>query len=66
MDDKEEEEDEHLLHCCGYMDIHQYQLNHTMFMVADGDWHKLRVGAQMLMKIYERLLVINGDGEMNG
>ena len=57
--------DEHLLQCCGYMDIHQYQLNHKMFMVADGDWNELKAGAQMLMEIYERLLVINEDGDVN-
>ena len=34
-------------------------------MVADGDWNKLKYGAQMLIKIHERLLVINEDGDVN-
>ena len=57
--------DEHLLNCCGFMDIHRYQINHQMFMNVDGDMNELSYGAKILMKIYERLLLINEDKDLN-
>ena len=57
--------DEHLFHCCGYMDIHQNKLDHKIFWSVDSDMEELQVGAQILLKIHERLLVINEDGDIN-
>ena len=55
--------DEHLLKCCGYMDLHQNKLNNQMFWtnVNDKDMEELRSGARILQKIHERLLVINEE-----
>ena len=57
--------DEHLLNCCGYMDIHQNKLNNRIFWLVDGDIAGLQVGAQILLKIHERLLVVNEDADIN-
>ena len=57
--------DEHLLNCCGYADIHQNNLDHKIFWLVDNDLEKLCVGAQILLKIHERLLVVNDDGDVN-
>ena len=53
--------DEHLLKCCGYMDIHQYRVRAEMFIRVDSDVDDLRLGAQILLQIYDRLLVINNE-----
>ena len=58
--------DEHLLNCCGYMDIHQNKLNNRMFWLVDSDIEGLKVGAQILLKIHERLLVVNEDADITG
>ena len=56
--------DEHLLNCCGYVDIHQNNLDHQTFWSVDNDLEELHVGAQILLKIHERLLVVNEDGDV--
>ena len=53
--------DEHLLQCCGYMDLHQNKLNNQMFWADVIDMEELRSGARILQKIHERLLVINEE-----
>ena len=58
--------DEHLLNCCGYMDIHQNKLDNRMFWLVDSDIEGLKVGAQILLKIHERLLVVNEDADISG
>ena len=58
--------DEHLLSCCGFMDIHQYQINGLLFMNVNGDMNELSFGAKILLKIHERLLLINEDKDING
>ena len=55
------ETDEHLFNCCGYMDLHKYEVKHEWFLSLDGDMQKLSSGAKILIKIYERLLQINED-----
>ena len=57
--------DEHLLNCCGFMDIHQYRINSRLFMNVDGDMNELSAGAKILLKIHERLLLINEDKDIN-
>ena len=57
--------DEHLLGCCGYMDIHEYRVQPEVFLQVDSDIDDLRFCAQILLKIYERLLVINEDKDLN-
>ena len=56
--------DEHLLSCCGYVDIHQNMLNHHVFWLDDSDTEELRVRAQILQKIYDRLLMMHEDGDV--
>ena len=59
--------DEHLLDCCGYMDIHQGKVNPEVFWSIDGNnTDNLRFGAGVLMEIYDRLLAINEDRDING
>ena len=57
--------DEHLLGCCGYVDIHQNRLNNKLFVQVDGDVEELRFGARILLEIYDRLIVINEDNNIN-
>ena len=56
--------DEHLLSCCGFMDIHKYQIDHQMFLNLGTDMNKLSVGAKILLQFHERLLIVNEDKEM--
>ena len=53
--------DQHLLNCCGYMDIHEYRVHYGVFLRVDSDVNDLRLGAQILLKIYDRLLLINNE-----
>ena len=48
------------------MDIHQYQINGLLFMNVNGDMNELSFGAKILLKIHERLLLINEDKDING
>ena len=57
--------DEHLFKCCGYMDIHQYQISHKTFMCLDTKLESLSDGAKILLRIHERLICINEDGDLN-
>ena len=57
--------DEHLLNCCGYMDITHGKVNPEMFWTVKDEVDDLRFGAQILKKIYDRLLVINEDKDLN-
>ena len=56
--------DEHLLECCGYIDLHQRKLNPEMFWIVD-DVDNLRYGAKVLMEIYDRLMITNEDTDLN-
>ena len=58
------ETDEHVLNCCGYMDLHQNNIQAEIFMRTDVDMDELSSCARVLMKIYDRLLAINGDEEV--
>ena len=57
--------DEHLFKCCGYMDIHQYKISHKIFMCLDTELESLSYGAKILLRIHERLICINEDGDLN-
>ena len=57
--------DEHLLSCCGFMDIHQYRINSLLFMNVKADINELSFGAKILLKIHERLMLINEDKDLN-
>ena len=57
--------DEHLFHCCGYMDLHNYELSHEMFLRLDGEPEVLSYGAKILIQIHDRLVQINEDEEIN-
>ena len=57
--------DEHLLDCCGYIDLNQGKVNPEMFWRLDGDMDNLRVGAQVLLEIYDRLMITNEDKDLN-
>ena len=57
--------DEHLFSCCGYLDIHKFEVRHDMFMKLDIEMDKLSDGAKILLRIYERLLLTNEDKDVN-
>ena len=44
----------------------QNKLNNRMFWLVDSDIEGLKVGAQILLKIHERLLVVNEDADITG
>ena len=46
------------------MDLHQNNIQAEIFMRNDVDMDELSSGARVLMKIYDRLLAINGDEEV--
>ena len=55
------ESDEHLFKCCGYMDLHEGQVEYRDFIKLDCSMEKLKNGARKLMKIYDRLNMVNED-----
>ena len=61
----EEETDEHLFSCCGYMDLNTGKCCHSMFMKLECGIEQLSEGARVLMRIYDRLLMTNEDGMLN-
>lgn len=60
----EVETDEHLLMCCGYMDIHRCVWRHDTFMKLECDIEYLSAGAKVLIGIHDRLLQINEDNDV--
>ena len=59
--------DDHLLDCCGYMDIHHGKVTPEVFWSVDcDDLDKLRSGARTIMEIFDRLVTINEDRDING
>ena len=58
--------DEHLFNCCGYMDlIHNTKVNYGMFWKLDVPMDLLSVGANVLLRIHDRLVLLHGDKELN-
>ena len=57
--------DEHLFRCCGYMDIHKFDLQLDMFIELDSEIDRLSYGAKILLEIYDRLLLTNEDKDVN-
>ena len=59
--------DDHLLDCCGYVDIHHGKVTPEVFWSVDcDDIDKLRSGARTIMEIFDRLVTINEDRDING
>ena len=49
------------------MDIHHGKVTPDVFWTVDGDdMDNLRSGARTLMEIYDRLIAINEDKDING
>ena len=59
------ETDEHLFSCPGYRDIHLNKWTHELFMKLDSDINVLSDGAKILLAMYERLVEINEDEDVN-
>ena len=59
------ETDEHLFKCCGYMDLHEGQIEYRDFITLDCSMEKLGNSARRLMKIYDRLNMVNEDKLLN-
>ena len=59
------ETDEHLFKCCGYMDLHEGQIEYRDFITLDCSMEKLGNSARRLMRIYDRLNMVNEDKLLN-
>ena len=59
------ETDEHLFQCCGYMDIVDGAVDHISLMKLNAKDDKLKVYAEVLLRVSARLLASREDKELN-
>ena len=60
------ETDEHLLQCCGYMDLVNGAVDHMSLLKLDVNDEKLKGYAEILLQVHERLLGNREDKELHG
>ena len=58
--------DEHLFGCCGYMDLHNGEINYHTMLRLNCEMDMLSYAARELSNIHDRLLQVNEDGGLNG
>ena len=61
----EVENDEHLFRCCGYMDLHSGSLQYRKIATLQYEMDELRDIAKILLKIHDRLILMNEDNSIN-
>ena len=57
--------DEHLFSCCGYEDLFQEPITHRLFFNLECSVEELGVAARVLLGVYERLITLHDDKDMN-
>ena len=57
--------DEHLFKCCGYEDCYEESINYEVFLKLDCSCDELSDAAKVLLKIYERMKMVQEDGDVN-
>ena len=57
--------DEHVFQCCGYQDLCESSVTCEMFYTLDCSIEDLSVGANVLLKIYERMNEMQEDTDIN-
>ena len=57
--------DEHLFSCCGYEDLCQESITHRLFFNLECSVEELGVAARVLLGVYERLITLHDDKDMN-
>ena len=58
--------DEHIFRCCGYEDLCEESVKCEMFFKLECSIEELSVGAKVLLNIYDRMLEIQEDDDING